>query len=122
MSTVEYLIREMNFHRVLKKGYELSSQQYEQETKVPYKKKKTLLSKNNSTLTCMMKGKSKPQNITSPAMMKACEVINECPDYTSPVMMDDFVNDEHEDNIRKYLVEKNDTTVTDEVQEISIET
>ena len=55
-------------------------------------------------------------------MMKLCEVINECLDYTSPVMMDNFVNDEHEDNIRKYLVEKNDTKVTDEVQEISIET
>ena len=86
------------------------------------RREKTLLLKNNSTLTCMIKGKSTTQNITSPAMMKLCEVINECLDYTSPVMMDNFVNDEHEDNIRKYLVEKNDTKVTDEVQEISIET
>ena len=122
MSTVEYLIGEMNFHRVQKKGYELSSQQYEQETKVPYKKEKTLLLKNKSTLTCMIKEKATIQKITSPAMMEACEVINECPDYTSPVMMENCVNDEHEDSIRKYLVEKNDTKVTDEVQEISIET
>ena len=54
--------------------------------------------------------------------MEVCEEINECPDYTSPVMMENCMNDEHEDNIRKYLVEKNDTKVTDEVREISIET
>ena len=36
--------------------------------------------------------------------------------------MEDCVNDENEDSTRKYLVEKNDTKVTDEVIEISIET
>ena len=32
------------------------------------------------------------------------------------------MNDQHEDSIIKYLVEKNDTKVNDEVREISIET
>ena len=74
--------------------------------------------KNKSTL----KGKATLQKITSPDMMEAFELINECSYYTSPVMMKKCVNDEHEDSIRKYLIEKNDTKVTDEVQEISIET
>ena len=34
--------------------------------------------------------------------------------------MEDNVNDEHEGSIRKYLVEKNDTKVNDEVRKISI--
>ena len=55
---------------------------------------------NNMPLTCMMKGKSTPPNITSPAMMEVCEVIYENPDYTSPVVMEDCVNDEHEDSTR----------------------
>ena len=122
MSAVEYLIKEMNYYRILKKGYELSSQQNEQETKVPYKKEKTLLLKNKSTLICMMNRKATHEERIPPAMLESCEVINEFPDYTSPVMMDNSVNDEHEDSIRKYLVEKNDTKVTDEAQEISIET
>ena len=70
----------------------------------------------------MMKGKATLQKITSPAIMEVCEEINECPDYTSPVMMENCVNDKHEDSIRNYLVKKNDTKVTDEVREISIET
>ena len=37
-------------------------------------------------------------------------------------MIEDCVNDEHEGRIRKYLVEKNDTKITDKVRGISIET
>ena len=36
-------------------------------------------------------------------------------------MMENCVNNKHEDSIKKYLVEKNDTKVTDEVREISID-
>ena len=70
----------------------------------------------------MMNGKETIPRITSPATMEVCEVIYECPDDTSPVVMKYCVNDKHEDSIRKYLVEKNDTKVTDKVREISIET
>ena len=44
--------------------------------------------------------------ITSPAMMEVCEVIDKFPDERSPVVMEDYMNDECEDIIRKYLVEK----------------
>ena len=62
------------------------------------------------------------RKITSPDMMKGCEVIDECPDDTYPVVMEDFVNYEHEDSIKKYLIEENDTKVNYEVREISIYT
>ena len=55
-------------------------------------------------------------------MMEECGVIYECPDDTYPVGMDDFLNDEHENSIRKDLFEENYTNVNDEVREISIET
>ena len=54
-------------------------------------------------------------------MMEECEVINECPDDTSPVVMEDCVNDEHEDSIRNDFIEEDVTEVNDEVREISIE-
>ena len=71
---------------------------------------------NNMPLTCMMKGKSTPPNITSPAMMEVCEVIDKPPDDTYPVVMEDYVDDEHEDIIREYLVEKNDTNENNKVR------
>ena len=69
-----------------------------------------------------MKGKETPPKITLSSMMEECEVIDELPDYTSSVMMEDCVNYEHEDSIRKDLVKKNDTKVNDEVREISRDT
>ena len=42
-------------------------------------------------------------------MMEVCEVIDKFPDERSPVVMEDYINDEREDIIRKYLVEKNGT-------------
>ena len=68
---------------------------------VTYKKNKTPLLGKKRPLTCMMKLKATLLNITYPAMMGACEVIDECPDETSPVLMEDSVNYEHEDSIRK---------------------
>ena len=89
---------------------------------VPYKNNRKLPLENKIPFTCMMKIKATITNITYPAMMEECEIIYDFPSDTSSVVMDDSVNDEHEDSIRKYLVEKNDTKVTDEAQEISIET
>ena len=83
----------MNLHRVQKKGYKLSSQKYEQETTDTYKNNKTVLLENKSPFNCMMKGKLVIPKITSPDMMKKCGVIDECPDYTPLVVMEDFVND-----------------------------
>ena len=54
-------------------------------------------------------------------MMELCEVIYEFPYDTSPVVMEDSVNVEHEDGIWKYLVEKNDTRVSDKVRGVSTE-
>ena len=54
--------------------------------------------------------------------MDEYEVIDKWTYYTSPVVTEDCVNDEHEDSIRNYLDDKNYTEVNDEVREISIET
>ena len=54
--------------------------------------------------------------------MEICEVIYKCPDDTSPVVMNNFVNDEHKYIIRKDLVEKNDTKENNEARVISIDT
>ena len=70
----------------------------------------------------MMNGKKIPPKITSPDIMEECLVIDECPYDTSPVVVEDCVNDEHEGSIRKDLVERNDIKVNDEVRQISIET
>ena len=70
-------------------------------------------------LNCMIKEKATIPNITSPAMMDVYEVINKFPDETSPVVIEDSVNGEHEDGIRKYLVDKN-YTKKNEVRELSI--
>ena len=61
----------------------------------------------------MMKGEATLPKTTYPAMMKICEVIDECTNDTSPVLMQDCVNYEHEDSIRNYLVDKNNTKVND---------
>ena len=53
MSTIGERIKAMNLHRV-KKGDELSSQQYEQDMSFPYKNNKTILLKNKIPLACMM--------------------------------------------------------------------
>ena len=55
-------------------------------------------------------------------MMEVCGVIYECPYKISPVVINDCVNDEHDDSTRTYLVDKNDTKVNDKVREISLET
>ena len=60
----------MNLHRIQKKGDELSSQEYNKNITVQFKKRK-------ATLT----------SITSPAMMDICEVIDECPDEASQFLM-----------------------------------
>ena len=65
----------MNLHRVQKKGYELSSQEYYKDITVQYKKRKVTLLK-----------------ITSPAMMDIYEVIYEYTDDTPPAVMEDCVN------------------------------
>ena len=65
----------MNFHRVQKKGEELSSQQYDRDRTVQYKKIKATLPK-----------------ITSPAVMVTCEVIDEYPDDSSRVVAENYVN------------------------------
>ena len=66
--------------------------------------------------------KSTPPKITYQAMMQVCEVIDKLTDDRPPVVMEDCVNDEHEDSIRNYLVEENDTKENNEVREISIDT
>ena len=55
-------------------------------------------------------------------MMDICEVVYAFPYNTDPVVMEDCVNDEHEDSIIKYLVENNDTKLNYEVRKISIQT
>ena len=67
---------------------------------VSYNKKKTIIGRKKGTFTCMMKGEATLPNITSPDMIKYCEVIDECPYETSTVVMEDFVDDEHDDSIR----------------------
>ena len=42
-------------------------------------------------------------------MMELCGVIDKFTDDKSPVLMEDYANDEHADIIKKYLVKKNDT-------------
>ena len=53
-------------------------------------------------------------------MMEVCEVIDELSDEKPPIVMENFVNDEHKNSIRKYFVEKNDTEITDKVRQTSI--
>ena len=55
-------------------------------------------------------------------MMEICEIIYKLLDDTYPVGMEDYVNDKHEDSIRKDLVEKIGTKNINEVREIQIET
>ena len=47
-------------------------------------------------------------------MMEVCELINECPDNTSPVVMEYCVNKNQYDITRKYLNERNDISVDEE--------
>ena len=54
----------------------------------------------------MMKGKATLPKITYPYMLEECESIYESPDEKSQVVMEDYVNDEHEDIIINNLVEK----------------
>ena len=71
---------------------------------VPHKKNQKRLLENKSPLTCTMKGKSTLPKIASPAIMEECEVIDEHPDDTSPVVMEDRVNGEHKDSTRKDFI------------------
>ena len=66
-------------------------------------------------LACMMNGKEILPKIAYPARMKDCEVIYEFPDDISPVVVEDCVNNEHEDGIRNDLIEENDAKVHDEL-------
>ena len=54
----------------------------------------------------MIQEKSTHPKITSPDMMEVCEVIYKYQDYRSPIVMEYYVNDEHEYIIRKHLIEK----------------
>ena len=101
-------------HRVQKKGDELSPQEYDKYITVQHKKKKTVLLENKSPLTCIMKSKATPPNITSPDKMEVCGIIDEFPDDTSPVMMEDCVNKHLDDITRKYLNEINEIGVDEE--------
>ena len=84
--------------------------------KFPYKKNKTLLLENESPLTCIMEGKATLPKVISPYMIEEYEFIDKLPEDTTPALMGDCVNDEHEDRIRKDLVDKNDTKVNDKDQ------
>ena len=65
----------MNLHRVQKKRVELSSQEYNKDRTVQYRKRKATL-----------------PNITSPSMMEISEIRDEYPDDSSQVVMEDCVN------------------------------
>ena len=96
MQTIEERLKAMNLHKVQKKGDELSSQEYEKEIIVQYKKRKSTL-----------------PNITSPAMMEVCEVRDECPFDTYPFLMQYRVNKNLDDISRKYLNEINEISVNE---------
>ena len=83
---------------------------------VPYKNNRKLPLENKIPFTCMMKIKATITNITYPAMMEECEIIYDFPSDTSSVVMDDSVNDEHEDGIRNDCIEENYTEVHNEVR------
>ena len=90
----------MNLHRLKKKGYEFSSQEYYKEITVQYKKRKTTL-----------------PNITSLDMMEVCEVRYECPYEKSPTVMENCVNENLDDISRKYLKEMNNIGVHEDARE-----
>ena len=50
-------------------------------------------------------------------MMDVCEIIYECPDDTSPVVMEDRVNKNLDNITRKYLNEINEIGVNEEEEE-----
>ena len=86
------------------------------------KRRKQFFLGGKSPLNCMIQEKSTLPNIKSPDIMEVCEVIDKFPDDTSPVVMEDYLKDEHEDRIRNDLVEENDTKENNEVRKISTET
>ena len=61
---------------------------------------KTFIGKKDS-IDLYDEGGSNPPQYRIPSMMEVCEAIDECPYETSPVVMEDCVNDEHEDSTRK---------------------
>ena len=73
MENIEERLKEMNLRRVQKKGEELSSQEYDKDITLQYKK---------------------------------MNVIEECPDDTSPIVMWKFVN--NEDNDEKEITAENE--------------
>ena len=75
MENIKERLKEINLRRVQKKVESLSSQEYDKDRTVQYKKRKTTLSK-----------------IVSPVMVEICEVRDEYHDDSSPVVMEDFVN------------------------------
>ena len=85
----------MNLHRVPKKGEELLSQQYDRDRTVQYKNRKLTLPK-----------------IASPAMMATCEVRDEYPDDSYPVVMKYFVN-KNLDETHRYISERDIETNLD---------
>ena len=64
-------------------------------------------------LTCIINSKATLPKITSPAMMEVCEIIDECSDDKSPVVMEDCVNKNLADITRKYYNETNDFGVNE---------
>ena len=72
---------------------------------------------NKSPLTCIINIKATLSKITSPYMMEVCELIYKLPGDTSPVVMEDCVNNNLDDITRKYLNEINDIGVDEDVWE-----
>ena len=77
----------MNLSRVQQKGDKGLSQEYEKDRTIQHKKRKATLPK-----------------IASPAMMDICEA--ECLYETSPVDMEEGVNDIKDDKNEKIMMEK----------------
>ena len=75
----------MNLYMVLKKWHKLSSQEYDKEITVKYKKSKATLPK-----------------IIFPDMMEVCEIIDECPYDTYPGVMEECFNN-NLDEICRYI-------------------
>ena len=91
----------MKFHRVKQKGDKALSQEYEKDRTVEHKKRKSTL-----------------PNIASPDMMDMC--YSEFPNATSPVDMEEGVNDRKYDKNEKNDEEK-DTECPDDTLPVDIE-
>ena len=87
VENIEERFGKKNLNRVTKKRDKGLSQEHEKDRTVQYKKRKESLPK-----------------IISPDMMDICEVRDECPDGTSPVVMGDFLY-KNSDEIHREIYE-----------------